>query len=302
MNAPLEDWKGWYRKSYTILSVSEKIPGLRQTQYVEAMAQVQREAQNNSDPLAKTRCFWKMEKLSAEFFKSSRPQESLRDSALPIEVRPISHCGMGIGAVEHLGFELSTLLPRLDAFSDLDYRPFAQESIGAMLGVYAPGPFLLLSRVCSRMGIIPMADLTAPDLGLFLESFDGQSRRLLSHGFGRLLYFRNHSVRQAVRAASRMRLLDFESCIRGIAFAKAMVNSRDVRKSLSSPAQLGDKRADAAFEAGLVYALVFWEWMAPGFIETFLTDDPQFRRRAARAVREIESSRKRGFLTAFDLE
>jgi hypothetical protein len=56
-----------------------------------------------------------------------------------------------------------------------------------------------------------------------------------------------------------------------------------------------------AFEAGLVYALVFWEWMSPGFLDLYATSDPILRNRWQAARTEIEESRRLGFPQAFDL-
>ncbi len=249
----------------------------------------------------RTRSFWEMEKISAEFIKTGDRTTTLRDERLRLEVRPIAHCGMGIGAVEMLGFGTGPLLGALDRMSHPDYRLFALESVGAMLGVYEPGPFLQLARGMGRLGLIPMAPLERPALGPYLEEFSPAAHPLLSHGFGRLLYFRNHSVPGAIKAARQACLFDFSSCVRGIAFAMAMVNSRDVMRVIGHAYDWGNRGTDAAFEAGLVYALVFWEWMSPGFLEQLAISTRPGKRRVAVAAEEIELSRRRGYPPAFTL-
>ena len=82
----------------------------------------------------------------------------------------------------------------------------------------------------------------------------------------------------------------------------AMVNSRDVKQIMSFPYGSGDPATAAAFDDGLVYALVFWELMSPGFLEMFGTRDPLHSRRTDRAAREIEYVRKDGKPIAFDLQ
>jgi hypothetical protein len=300
MRSPVPSWKSWLRKSETIWSVSQKTERLGAAEYIRGMADIQAEARRSVDPLVKTRSFWRMEKLSAEILKRDEANDTLRDPRLPLEVRPIAHCGMGIGAVEKLGFRFDHLLPGIDRVAHPDYRLFAYESIGAMLAVYEPGPFLSLARGLNAVGLIPMAPLRRPDLGLFLECFDTTERRLLAHGYGRLLYFRNNSLDAAIRAAHRS-ALDFPSCVRGIAFALSMVNCRDVRRVMSHSYGFEDGSTGAAFEAGLVYALVFWEWMSPGFLDLYEISNPILQRRWKVAREEIDESRRLGFPQAFDL-
>ncbi len=302
MKQPIPAWKSWLRKGDTIRSVSQAALRLDQDEFVHRLSAIQSRAAASADPLFKTRSFWQMEKVSAEFIKSGAAGEGLRDSRLPLEVRPISHCGMGIGAVEMLGFGPGPLLAAIDRFSHPDYRAFARESIGAMLGVYEPGPFLWLARGMGRFGLIPMADLSRPALGPYLEHFDPEDRLRLAHGFGRLMYFRSHSIPGALRAVRGVPLFDQASCVRGIAFAMAMVNSHEVaRLVMTRTYDWGDERTNLAFEAGLVYALVFWEWMSPGFLRRFTPASDAGRRRARAAENEMAASRERGYPLAFSL-
>ncbi len=301
MKQPIASWKSWLRKGDTIRSVSQEAVRLDQDRFVERLSDIQTAAASCPDPLFKPRSFWQMEKISAEFFKSGEHSMGLSDERLPPQVRPIAHCGMGIGAVELLGFEIDRLLKAIDRFSHPDYRGFARESIGAMLGVYEPGPFLQLARGMRRLGLIPMADLERPAVVPYLERFDAECRGLLSHGFGRLMYFRNHSVPAALQAVRRAPWFEYASCVRGIAFAMAMVNSRDVMRVIDHHYDCHDPRTEQAFDAGLIYALVFWEWMAPGFLDDMTPASEAGRRRRNAAREEIESSRKRGFPLAFRL-
>jgi hypothetical protein len=209
---------------------------------------------------------------------------------------------MGIGAVEALGFGLSQLKQRIADFTDPDYRPFCTESIGAMLGVYAPGPFLTFASGMRRIGLLPMADLSRPNLGTYLGHFDNTGQRLLSHGYGRILFFRKLSVASAIRSARDEELLDSLSCIRGIAFAMAMVNCPDVREVISHRFEWGDAAIDHSFNQGLVYALVFWEWMSPGFLSQFPGTSGLSRLRTEAARREINWALDQGHPVAFDLQ
>lgn len=298
---PVSPWTAWLRKSDTIRSVSRRAEHLTPRGLRERLSSLQRGTLALEDGLAVTRAFWAMEKTASEYFKQAYPAASLRDPQLPDEVRPIAHCGMGIGAVERLGFEPQVLLPAIRACAHPDYWLFACESIGAMLGVYEPGPFLSLARGLNALGLIPMVALSRPDPGRYRDAFSHEEWELISHGFGRLLYFRNHSLAHALEAAARAADFEYECAVRGIAFALSMVNSRDVRRVMSRVYDFPSGKTRDSFEQGLVYALVFWEWMSPGFLERFSTPDRPFQERIRRASAEIDAARGRGAPPAFSL-
>ena len=302
MKNPVPIWKNSIRKANTIRSVSMAADRHDQSGYVDRITEIQRAAAASDDPFFKTRSFWQMEKVSAEFFKSAPTGGTLHDPRIPLAARPIVHCGMGIGAVEALGFRLPPLRQRIEAFTDSDYRPFCTESIGAMLGVYAPGPFLTFASGMRRIGLLPMANLSRPDLGTYLGHFDPTAQRLLAHGYGRILFFRKLSVASAIRSARSEELLDPLSCVRGIAFAMAMVNCPDVCEVISHRFEWGDPAIDHSFNQGLVYALVFWEWMSPGFLSQFPGTTRLARLRTEAAKREISWALDRGHPIAFDLQ
>jgi hypothetical protein len=301
-NNPVSPWRAWFRKSDTIRSVSHQPEALSPERFVQSLSLIQSATLDKTDALAITRSFWVMEKVSSEFFKSGDRTTNLADPRLPVEVRPIAHCGMGIGAVERLGFEKERLFPEIDRLSHPAYRLFAYESIGAMFGVYQPGPFFRLAVGLNRLGIIPMARISRPEPGPYLAELDSSLKRLISHGLGRLLYFRSHSLAGALRAARRSDDFDYASCVRGIAFALSMVNSSDVLRIMSTDFDFGDQGTNAAFERGLAYALVFWEWMSPGFLDRFSAPGELYAGRRKAAEAEIEMSLGRGYLTAFDLD
>lgn len=302
LEEPVSPWTAWLRKSDTIRSVSSRMGPLNSQLLRERLAAIQGGTLRLRDGLQVTRSFWIMEKTASEYFKQTYPEASLRDPALPLEVRPIAHCGMGIGAVEHLGFSPDELLPAIRTCAHPQYHEFACESIGAMLGVYHPGPFLAMARGMNLLGLIPMVPLVRPEPGDYRRRFGPDEWVLISHGFGRLLYFRNHSVRRAVAAARQINEFDYLPCVRGIAFAMAMVNSRDVSKVMSRDYGFPDDETGKAFERGLVYALVFWEWMSPGFLERFADGNVMFRERGARAAAQIAAARRQGAPRAFNLD
>jgi len=302
---PIPAWTGWSRKMVTIRTVSalSYTRPLSQSEYVQKMAQIQRDAVGTSDMGRKTASFWRMENLSSAFLKNARPGQSLNDADMPVAIRPIAHCGMGIAALELANFDAHRLREIIESFSDPEYRLFAYEGTGAMLALYEPDLFALMSRICASLGILPLARLTRPsDPSAFLSSFEPEIRRLISHGYGRMLYFKNHTIASAIHAVSREPYLQPGPCIQGIAFAYSMVNNGDLRRVFRAGENLRGNVAGAPFSEGLVYALEFWEWMAPGFLESLRVTGDYERGLKEAARLGVETGRARGPLAPFAVE
>ena len=149
------------------------------------------------------------------------------------------------------------------------------------------------------MGILPLARLRKPDTRTFLGGFDGETRRLMAHGYGRLKYFKNHTIGSAIEAVLRAEEFEPHPCVQGVAFAYAMVNNRDLHRVFLAGEQMADAGLRAAFTDGLTYALEFWEWMAPGFLDQFEARTGYERDLARTARAEVESDRRRGPMAAF---
>jgi hypothetical protein len=276
---------------------------LSQSEYVQKMAEIQGEAVGTPDMGRKTASFWRMENLSSAFLKNARPGQSLNDPGMPVPIRPIAHCGMGIAAVELANFDVCRLREIIESFSNPEYRLFAYEGTGAMLALYEPDLFALMSRMCAALGILPLARLTPPaDPDAFLRSFEPEIQRLISHGYGRMLYFKNHTLASAIRAVSRATYLQPWPCVQGIAFAYSMVNNSDLGRVFRAGENLRGHDVGEPFSEGLVYALEFWEWMAPGFLERLkvTTDYENGLKQAARLG--VETGRARGPLAPFAVE
>jgi hypothetical protein len=285
----------------TIKAVSDRSIRLRlgQHKYVQRMKAVQSGAAGTADMGRKTASFWLMENLSSTFLKTARPGESLRDPELPIETLPISHCGMGIAAVEVADFQPQRIREVIELFSHPDYRLFAYEGSGAMLALYEPDMFHLAARTLALVGLLPLPSLTPPSREEFVRSFEPEVQRLIAHGYGRMLYFKNHGIAGAIREARRASFLQVPACIQGVAFAYSMVNNSDLGRVFRAGRDLAATPAGAAFRDGLIYALEFWEWMSPGFLD-WVVPRTEFEsvliRKAAEA---IDRCRSQGPLAPF---
>ena len=300
---PIPPWTAWARKMITIQTVSDKSIRRRlgQRRYAQRMREIQSEAQQTSDMGRKTASFWLMENLSATFLKTAEPGESLHDPELPVEIRPISHCGMGIAAVEVADFQPARIAEVIDSFSNPDYRLFAYEGSGAMLALYEPGLFLAGTRTMACLGLLPLARLRRPDEVEFVRHFEPEIQRLIAHGYGRMLYFKNHGIAGAIIAAQKASFLQPHACVQGVAFAYSMVNNSDLGRVFSAGRQLTNTPVGAAFRDGLIYALEFWEWMAPGFLPSLKPATEFASGLIETAAAEIDRCRAAGPLAPFSV-
>jgi hypothetical protein len=223
----------------------------------------------------------------------------LNDPSLPAEILAISHCGIGISAVELARFEPSGIGRLIDSFSNPAYRLYGYENVGAMLGVYEPDAFSLAARGLALFGVLPIVPLRHPAHETFLASFDPEARRLISHGYGRMLFFKHSTLGSAVKAARRARYFDLGACVQGMAFGSSMVNSKDLNTLWEACARMKDEEVRRHFGDGLAFALAFWEWMAPRSLEALSPRTGYASDLIGRAMRGVAIGRAGGALPAF---
>ena len=290
-------WQSAWRKLHAFRTVSQKkMEGpVTCDALLAQIAAIQREAEAG-DITTKTESLWKMESRGVTFGRIARPGDSLQDSRLPAAARPIAHVGMGGAAVEVADFDAAKITERIDSLAHPDYRLFGYEQIGAMLGVY--------EKAAPRI-MLGLQPLHRPEnVAEFMRSFPPEVRRLISHGYGRLLYFNSKHVGAAFRNVRERTFLEPWAAVQGMAFGYAMVNHRELDRVLETGDVLVvfDPMLVRAFQSGLVYALMFWEWESPGFLQSLRFPDPPAAELVAIAREESEASRKRGFLKPFLVE
>jgi hypothetical protein len=288
--------------TFRFISSMECRRRLTQEEFAGKMAEIQRHAAGIPDMHEKTIAFWKMENLGAAFLRNARPGQSLNDPCLPIEILPIAHCGIGVGAVERANFHPSRIIDLIESFSNPAYRLFAYENIGAMLGVYEPDPFTIAAKALTLLGLLPIAQLRYPERDSFLGKFGPETRRLISHGYGRMLYFKQSTLSHAITLARTADGFDFGPCVQGMAFGYSMVNSGDLHRAWKVVERIEDERVRHHFSAGLVFALMFWEWMAPGSLASLSPRTEVELLLIEAASRGMEEDRARGALRAFAVD
>lgn len=289
---PLPAWKTAFRKLIAFRTVAKRRAerALAPGEILTRIATTQREAARTGALPDKTIALWTMERLGYAFGRAAGPGDTLGDPRLPDEARPVAHVGMGVSAVEAAAFDPARIAARIARLAHADHRLFGHESAGAMLGIY--------ERTLPRAWI-GLAPLRRPDPADFIASFPLDVRRLISHGYGRLLYFNSMDLRSALRSVTRRTFLDPDAAAQGLAFAHAMVNSADIDRVLETGVDLPDPALQPAFTAGLVYALSFWAWTFPGTLRSLRPAGARGRAIVTAAEEEIEAAKWRGHLRAF---
>lgn len=214
---------------------------------------------------------WRLEKLGFQYCRHGRG--TLCEFLIPESVQPILHVGMGIAATETAGFEIDRVGEIIDTQADPEHGLFSFESVGCIWAVYASPIYRTFFRWVSGAGI-PVTKL--PPWSSLISSVPEEIGRVMSHGYGRTLYFKHLSVRRAVKVAQGVRSLNVEAACQGIAFACAMLNHEDLESILRQAPSRADSDVAAGLRRGVVYALAFWEWTYGDVLDCL--DSPTFRR------------------------
>ncbi len=288
--------------TFRYISSEEFRRPMSQQEFIARMSEIQRRAAATPDMRVKTTGFWAMENLGATYARHAQPGQTLNDPRLPVEIRPIAHCGMGVGAVEVSGFEPSKLVEVIETLSHPAYMRFGYDNVGSMLGVYEPDFFTTVARGLTLIGLLPIAPLRWPEPRAFLRSFPAEARRLIAHGYGRIVYFKSHNIATAIRACRVAEAFDFGPCVQGIAFAYSMANHNDLHRVWRAGEIMVHEEAGRDFNNGLVYAMEFWEWMAPGTLDTFRPRTSHAASLVAAARIGVEAGRDHGALPAFAVQ
>ena len=270
---------------------------VRQKELVQRLTKHQAEATaGRVDRTHAVTKLWNAEGLSTTIARHRLPDNALSDPALPPNVLPIAHVGFGAGSARFLTFDAARIE---GAFTDVcaeGYREFSYEGIGAILRAYERGFFKLS---CEVLGFLPFDTPDGPDPRAFFANYFRQFpphiQRLIAHGYGRLLAFSTTNIYDTIAHATRLPHERIEPVVHGAAFAFAMINMTDLPHILRHSAVPFDPSVRAAFQNGLVYALVFLDWFAPGVLAHWRCEDALEAELINLARRECELAWQRGF-------
>ena len=264
--------------------------------FLSAIRRIHHEALISPTIQAKPLGLWQLEKLGYTYCRQGAP--TLDDPAIPSAAQPILHIGLGAAATACERFNPVTLTTFIDARAHPDYRLLPYESIGCIWALYASRGFRLVFQLVSRFKL-PACDL--PRWSDFIEPFPPHIQRLMAHGYGRMLYFKHVSIDRAIREALMLEALDITAAAQGIAFAYVMLNHRDLRRILEAGQPVAQLALREAFSNGVIYALAFWEWAYPGFLDRFTPAPARQIEWLSMAYNLAEESRLLGHLPIFGI-
>ena len=275
-----------------------------QAEYIDRCRNYQKQAAaKNTDLPGIVNGLWRVEGLSTTFGKYRLPDNTLNDPRLPREVLGISHVGYGAASTEHALFSVARLQEIAGTKCEPNYRDFMVEGIGSILRIYEPGGFKFM---CGMLGLIPRRAPPGPArngfFSEFLSAFSPEDQRLITHGYGRLVAFSRISVYKALDEAMALPPNRVEPCAQGIAFAFFMMNSQEVPRLMENSNIPLPGPVRAAFQNGLVYAMVFSEWFVPGLLEQWQPRGKLEERLIELAKAESALNSQRGYALAFRLE
>jgi hypothetical protein len=288
-------WKTAWRKWLGFRAVAQKGKEVKLSQddFINQWSQIRNDVQQSKTTGEKTATLWKLEGLGVTYAKQAPHENTLSDPRLPLEVRPIVHVGMGAGSVEVGQFDPAKITELIESLANPSFRLFPYESLGAMLGIYEKS----LPRI--MLGLKP---LVRPEPQGFIKHFPAEIQRLISHGYGRLLYFNSLDLAGTVRNIAARSFLEPAAAIQGMAFGYTMVNNEDLWTVLETGDGFADPALKTAFRKGLTYGLEFWEWETPGFLGTLKPPSKLSGQLIDIALQEVAASRARGALAPFLVE
>ncbi len=265
--------------------------------FVEAAMDTHRNSEVSGKIDDRCVALWKIERIGFSYYRHG--SGTLHGPSVPVEILPISHTGLGIAAVEEAGLSPEKIRQSIDRRAHPDFRHFAYESVGCAWGVYENRSFRRLFETFTGVRF-PSCDL--PDSAEFMAGFPPGCRPLLSHGYGRTLYFVHRTLAGSIRGAAAATSLDTSAAVQGVAFAYAMINFADLRRVLDVRPDLEQPALAEAFDDGLVLALAMWSWTFPGFPRLL---SPQSDRQAElmdRAEQVVSQGHRSGHFTPPGLE
>jgi hypothetical protein len=275
-----------------------------QAELIQLLTQYQVEQQGRPVERAKAVIgLWKSEGLATSIGKHILPENSWADPRFPREVLPIAHVGFGSGSTEEMVFDVARLNALFQRHCAPNYLGFAYEGIGAILRIYERGFFKLMS------GALGLIRLDAPDgpnaknlFADYLAQFPDEYQRLIVHGYGRLLAFSNLNIYTAIQEATSYPPERVEPAVHGAAFAYAMMNSADMPSVFQQSAIPFARPVQAAFQNGLIYSQVFFDWYLPGLLDDWHPTGALEAELVEHARREAAAARLRGYPLAMRLE
>ena len=243
---------------------------------------------------------WRIEAVCVSAGRRPLDHISLLASPVPEPAQAIAHVGWATGVAQRLGFDAAVLTAALDSTTDEAYRGFCWDGIGADLLVHSRPSVRVAGHAIGLIG----GGAKPPDrrgwFAPFRAGLTPEQDRLVAHGLGRLILVTQRNLRAALVESQRLPAEWRAPAVQGIGFALAMMNHADLPMILERSRLIAPEIAPP-FHDGLVYALVFDEWLGRGALAAWQPQAPFERELVDRARHEAALNLERGHPLAFSL-
>ncbi len=291
---PVSPWAGWLRKGLALATVARRGRGLSPAEYAARVRSLTERAAGASSLWRKIWTLWRIESLTFACADGHNGAFRLDDAALPLEAGPPAACGLSMATVLATGFDAGRLSRRLAESADPRFVDFAFESLGLMLAAYEPDYFGRGTAALGRLGLMRRYRLEPPDAAAFLAALPAEYRAYAAHGFGRLLYFKRHSLLAVIDSLRKRPHVRFSAALKGAVAAYVLVNGPRLQRILS----LADRPLPTELEDGILGGLhnvtKLLAWSLPGSLDDVVAPGPGSARVLRSAVREARRLRDLG--------
>ena len=292
---PVNPWAGWLHKGSALATVSRRrATTVSATEYAARVRELAAEAAAAGTPRRRIWTLWRVEGLTFACADRGGGQLRLSEAELPLEAGPPAACGLSMAAVLEAGFDAERLTTMLEERADPRFIDFAFESLGLMLAAYEPDLFGRLSAALGRLGIMRRYRLEPPRPAEFLSALPAAYRPYAAHGFGRLLYFKRHSLRSIVASLEARPHVLFTPALKGALAAYVLVNGGDLPRILRLADAELPSRLDDGIRGGLHNVVKLLAWSLPGTLDGLAAPGPRAAALLESAVGEARRLRERG--------
>lgn len=239
--------------------------------FIQAVLNLSSSISDLERPIARASRLWQMERISraARFLENG--SFLLKDPTLE-RYKPILHVGWGMDVIAETGFDFQSLSRIIEKSADPKYRLMVYEAAG-IISIAAALPLR-----SALIGIPVPRSFNLDGLEKFIRFIDRPEMDMMSHGFGRGLYFRKFTLRSSLHCAiSRPHLFHPGVAVKGVGFAFAMVNCRCLQEVFFTADRLREDKIGGEvvefFREGVATAVSFLEWNFPGLLGTLGAGD-----------------------------
>jgi len=234
--------------------------------FLNAVRRFESESERKKNAAEKAASLWFLERLIREARVFDNGSFLLAEPVIE-RFKAILHVGWGMDVLGETGFDFPRFSTIINRWADPKYRLLVMEPIGI---IYIASQQPLKSNIIG-INIPPIPDQKS--LAAFFTHFNEAETAMISHGYGRGIYFQAYSLCSALKKARNSPgFFNTFYSIRGIAFAYTMINSTHLDKIFLSADKLASSDLGSEetrfFHDGVISALSFLEWNLPGLLES----------------------------------